>query len=176
MIHFVFHRYFDHFLLNREFQFGNRNRRPPLDPVNAMLSFGYTILQNLIEATVNIVGLDPYLGSLHAPQSARASLACDLIEEFRAPIVDALVIAALNHKIFDADDFETSGEGEAVFFERSALSRFLRIFQERLTQKVFYPPLEVRLDYRGIIEQQARLFARSMLQEDVTYHAFVLRG
>jgi CRISPR-associated endonuclease Cas1 len=108
----AYFRCFNDFLLVEGFRFDGRNRRPPLDPVNALLSFGYTILANLVEAAVNVVGLDPYVGALHALETNRPSLVCDLEEEFRVPVVDRLVVAALNKRVLQVDDFRHTAPWE----------------------------------------------------------------
>jgi CRISPR-associated protein Cas1 len=103
------------------FHFPGRNRRPPMDPVNALLSLGYTLLLNTVEAAIQLVGLDPQLGTLHAPETGRPSLACDLVEEYRAAVVDPLMVGAINQRQVTPDDFEEAGEGEPVVVKREAL-------------------------------------------------------
>src|SRR5690606_9515188 len=110
-------------------------RRPPLDPINALLSLGYTLLTNVVEGALRIVGLDPWLGSLHAPLAGRPSLACDLVEELRAPSIDALVVSAVNHGAFTPDDFEEVGEGEPVVMKRPTVRWLITLFERRLARK-----------------------------------------
>jgi CRISPR-associated protein Cas1 len=157
------------------FHFDGRNRRPPMDPVNALLSLGYTLLANAVEAAVAIVGLDPYLGSLHAPETNRPSLACDLMEEFRVPLVDALVLAAVNKGAVRVDDFEYVGPGEPVVIRRDGLVRFVRMMEGRFDHAVRYEPQGRTLTYRQIIEQQVRRFARYVLGEAPAYEPFGVR-
>jgi CRISPR-associated protein Cas1 len=145
------------------FHFDGRNRRPPLDPVNALLSLGYTLLANVVEAAVQVVGLDPYVGALHALESGRPSLVCDLMEEYRAAVVDPLVVAAVNKEAIRVDDFEDAGPGEPVVMRREGLRQFVGLFERRMEREVIYPPLGKRLSFRLLIEQQARLFARFMM-------------
>jgi CRISPR-associated protein Cas1 len=157
------------------FSFHGRNRRPPLDPVNALLSLGYTLLANAVEAAVQVVGLDPYLGALHAPQSGRPSLVCDLEEELRAPLVDALVLAVVNKGVLVPGDFEDVGPGEPVVVKRDAVRSFVRAFEERLDQAVLYGPQEVQLPWRLVLEQQARACARFVSGEAPAYVPFAAR-
>jgi CRISPR-associated protein Cas1 len=156
------------------FSFDGRNRRPPLDPVNALLSLGYTLLANAVEAAVQIVGMDPYLGTLHAPVAGRPSLPCDLMEELRAPIVDALVIAAINQQAFEPNDFEDVGPGEPVVIKRDAMRWLITLLERRLARPTHYSPLGKQLPWRMIIEQQARCMAREVLGEE-RYRAYTMR-
>jgi CRISPR-associated protein Cas1 len=156
------------------FSFDGRNRRPPLDPVNALLSLGYTLLTNAVESAIHVVGLDPYLGALHGPQSGRPSLACDLVEEHRAPVVDSLVVAAINRGAMRPEDFEDAGPGEPVAIRREALRKFVRLFERRLERRVAYAPLGTRETFRRVIELQARRFARHVLGRE-TYECFLAR-
>ena len=151
------------------FTFDGRNRRPPLDPVNALLSLGYTFLTTAVEAQVHTVGLDPYLGALHAPLTGRPSLVCDLVEEWRVPVVDALVVAAINRGVINTEDFEDLGEGEPVVVKRPALGAFARLFERRLATPVLYRPTNMRLPLRNVIEQQVRHLARVLLGDDQAY-------
>jgi CRISPR-associated protein Cas1 len=157
------------------FHFDGRNRRPPLDPVNALLSLGYTLLANAVEAAVQVVGLDAYVGALHALENGRPSLVCDLMEEHRAPLVDALVLAAVNKGALVPDDFEDAGPGEPVIVRRDAVRTFVRLFEARLAQTVAYgdPPLAV--SWRHVLEAQARAAARYVLGDSPGYAPFVVR-
>ncbi len=145
------------------FRFDGRNRRPPLDPVNALLSLGYTLLSNVVEAAVRVVGLDPYLGALHAPEAGRPSLVCDLVEELRAPVVDALVVAALNQQAFKPDDFDQPLPDEPVVLPPETLRWFVTLFERRMSRTTLYQPLGKCLSWRHVAEQQARAFARHLL-------------
>jgi CRISPR-associated protein Cas1 len=159
----AYFRAFGELLRADGFAFDGRNRRPPLDPVNALLSLGYTFLFNAVEAAVQVVGLDPYFGALHAPEGGRPSLVCDLVEEYRAPLVDGLVVAAINQGAMVPDDFEDAGPGEPVVVRREALARFVGIFERRLERPVLYAPTGKRVRWRDVIEQQTRRFARHVL-------------
>jgi CRISPR-associated protein Cas1 len=164
---------FGNMIRNPAFQFDGRNRRPPIDPVNALLSLGYTFLANAVHGILEVVGLDPYVGALHALESNRPSLVCDLMEEFRAPVVDALVVAAVNRGVFGQDDFESVGPGEPVVVKRGTLGTWARAVEQRLSSDTLvYPPAGVRLSFRQILEQQARLWARVVLGDAPDYEGF----
>jgi CRISPR-associated protein Cas1 len=166
---------FGRLLKNPDFHFTGRNRRPPMDPVNVLLSLGYTLLANLVETAVQVVGLDPYLGALHEIAYGRPSLVCDLMEEYRSVVVDPLVVACVNRRVFSPDDFEGAGDGEPVHFKRSAMRWFVELFERRVRQEIIYPPRGQRLVYRQVVEEQVRHFARVLLGTDATYGPFLVR-
>lgn len=170
----AYFRVFGRFLENPEFRFDGRNRRPPMDPVNALLSLGYTLLFNLVHGKVVRVGLDPYLGALHAPTAGRPSLVCDLVEEFRVPVVDTLVVAAINQRSFRARDFEDQGPGEPVLLRRETMRWMVELFERRVETHLLYAPYDQRLRLHDIIEQQARALARHLLSGD-TYAPFRMK-
>jgi CRISPR-associated protein Cas1 len=166
---------FGRLLRNPDFSFESRNRRPPLDPVNVLLSLGYTLLANAVETAVQIVGLDPYLGALHEIAYGRPSLVCDLMEEYRSLIVDSMVVACINRRAFKADDFEGGGDGAPVRFKKPAMKWFVELFEKRMRGEIVYPPRNQRLSYRQVIEEQVRRFARFLLGREETYEAFLIR-
>lgn len=155
-------------------RFAGRNRRPPTDPVNALLSLGYTLLANAVEAAVHVVGLDPYVGALHAPMVGRPSLVCDLEEELRAPCVDALVVAAINQRAFGLDDFEEPTPEEGVTMKRESLRAFVEAFGRRLRRTTRYEPRQAELTWRDVILEHSRAFARHVLGEQV-YVPYAMR-
>jgi CRISPR-associated protein Cas1 len=101
----IYFSMFNRLIRNDLFQFNGRNRRPPKDPVNALLSFVYTLLTNEVISAIKISGLDPYMGSLHEISYGRPSLACDLVEEYRCDLGDRLVLSLINRKMVGPDDF-----------------------------------------------------------------------
>ncbi len=178
---------FDHLLKNEAFVFSGRNRRPPKDPVNALLSFGYTILANAVETAVNIVGLDPYLGAYHAAEYGRPSLVCDLMEEFRPFFVDSPVVAMINRRGVGPDDFvyrEVSDPDAAyeddttredclpVSMKRHTMKAVVRLFEQKLASTVLYPPTGENMSYRQVILQQVRRCARVILGKEDQYVPF----
>lgn len=173
----AYFRAFGSLLRTGELRFDGRNRRPPMDPVNALLSLGYTFLFNAVEAAVHVVGLDPFVGALHSPMSSRPSLVCDLMEEFRVPLVDAVVVAAINRGVIGSDGFEELGPGEPVRVRRETIRDFARMFERRLDTCVDTDVGSRRLavPYRQRIESQVRGFARFACGDDVAYEPHRVR-
>lgn len=165
---------FGRLLRSSALRFEGRTRRPPLDPVNALLSFGYTLLSNVVEAAVHTVGLDPYVGALHAVAAGRPSLVCDLVEEFRPCVVDSLVLAIVNQAVLQPEDFIGTDEAEGVTMTRDALRYFLQLFERRMDKTTAYPPQERSLQWRHVILEQVRRLARDFLGGE-PYEAFVTR-
>ena len=159
-----------------EFAFKGRNRRPPRDPVNALLSFGYALLGNSVEGAIYLVGLDPYLGFLHVVDYGRPSLALDLMEEFRPVLVDALVLDLINHNRVQSENFEARDGG--VFLQGEGRKRLIEGYQRRLEDRVTYPvggERVERISYRRCLEYQVRRLARVILGEEAHYRAFLVR-
>lgn len=174
------HLYFRHFgaLLNRDgegwsFDFNGRNRRPPLDPVNALLSFGYAVLTRLMTITLVTVGFDPYRGFYHQPRYGRPALALDLMEPFRPLIVDSAVLTVINNGEVRGGDFR-AGLGGVMLGDRGRKA-FLSAMERRLEQEVRHPLFDYRLSYRRLLELQARLLERHLLGELPEYPNFTTR-
>ena len=110
--------------------FPGRIFHPSVDPVNALLSFGYSFIARELQAVVEALGLDPYIGFFHEVTYGRASLSLDLMEEFRHPLVDRLVLKLFNRKIVDDDDFEVKGEDKQVYLKKESLKIFIRHYEE----------------------------------------------
>jgi len=150
-------------LLQRDLGFERRIHHPPTDPVNSLLSFGYTLLLNDLISTVHVVGLDPYIGFFHVLDYNRPSLALDLEEEFRPIIVDSLVLALVNSKAITASDFEAGDEpARPVLLNEPARRLYLRRYAERLETQVRYPATGERTSYRRLLELQTRALARAL--------------
>ena len=140
--------------------FERRNRRPPRDPVNALLSLGYTLLtQNMITAC-EVVGLDPYDGFLHGDKYGRPALALDLVEPFRAVVVDLVVKALVSRRMVRPRNFTPHGEG--VYLSQRAMQRFLRAYTARLETTVTDRRSGVRLSYQKDFELETRKLARAI--------------
>lgn len=159
--------------LPTEFGFRQRQAHPPPDPVNALLSLGYTLLYNHLYAAINVVGLDPYQGFFHQRQRGHAALASDLVEEWRAIIVDSVVLTVLNRREIQAADFQTTPRG--LRLSKDALGRFVRRYDERVSEEVFAPAIQGRTAYRRCFELQVRHLARVMLGEEAAYQPFSTR-
>ena len=161
-------------------KFTKRTRRPPRDPVNALLSLGYTFLGYAMQTALEIVGLDPYLGYFHQEAYGRPALALDLIEEFRAPVVDSLALGLVNRRLLQADDFAKSPKGEpgnggGIYLTRRGMRIFVREFEDRLETEITAAHVGRPLSYRKLFEFQAHKMANLILGKVETYQPFLWR-
>jgi len=154
--------------------FTKRTRRPPKDPVNSLLSLGYTFLTHAMTAALQVVGLDPYLGYFHQEEYGRPALALDLIEEFRAPLVDSLAMTLINKRLLQQDDFEP-GPGGGIYLTRRGMRVFVREFSDRLESTVTPRSIGRPLSYRKLFEVQARCAANLILGKIPSYQPFRAR-
>lgn len=186
--------------LAENLEFPGRVRRPPTDPINALLSLGYTLLLNQVIAAVNLVGFDPYFGSLHSMDYGRPSLALDLMEEWRPTIVDTLVLSVFNLKALTPSDFEMREEitqeaknGEemggnenkiiptsqeklkSVILMESGFRKFITQYERKMSQKIQYHLTGELFTYRDCIREQVRHFARYLKGEEAEYQPMPLR-
>lgn len=155
------------------FAFADRNRRPPRDPVNAMLSFGYALLAREVRVALASVGLDPMVGVYHKLRPGRASLALDLMEEFRPLLVDSLVLTAVNTGELRAGHFRRSAG--ATMLTDDGRRAFLAAYERRMSTEVRHPLFGYSVSYRRVLEVQARLFGRALVGEIASYPAFRTR-
>lgn len=160
-------------LLPEGFRFAERNRRPPRDPANSLLSLAYTLLVKECESALHMAGLDPYVGYLHEIRYGRASLALDLAEEFRSILADSVVLTLLNNRRITLEDF-TEEEGYPRL-RREAWPKFLRAWESRLQEGVRHPLLGKKLNYRQILLAQSRILAKHLLGELASYEPFQVR-
>ena len=167
--------HFDRLILNDRFSFKTRCRRPPTDPVNALLSFGYSLLAHDVQGAINIVGFDPYLGYLHTQRYGRPSLALDLMEEFRPLVVDAMVLSALNRKALSPDDFCDEPLSHAVSLTDEGRRKFLRLYEQKKQSKFKHPVMGRQCTYQEAFEIQARLLAKYLMAETDQYPPLVLK-
>lgn len=156
-----------------QFDFKGRNRRPPRDPVNAMLSLAYSVLSKDLTIACYAVGLDPYLGFYHQPRFGRPALALDLMEPFRPLIADSAVLTAINTRMVTERDLVRVGP--AVALTPNGRKGFFRAFEQRMDTLVTHPIFEYRVSYRRLLEIQARLLARVLDGEIGEYPVFVTR-
>ncbi|KYF58413.1 hypothetical protein BE04_19305, partial [Sorangium cellulosum] len=156
-----------------DFDLEGRNRRPPRDPVNALLSLAYALLAKELATTLGTVGLDPLLGFYHQPRFGRPALALDLMEEFRPIVADSVVVAAINNGVVAPDDFQRFGD--AVALRPAGRKKFLLAYERRMDQLVTHPVFGYRISYRRVLEVQARLLARVLLGEVGAYPSFRTR-
>jgi CRISP-associated protein Cas1 len=157
------------------FSFNTRNRRPPLDPINAMLSFGYSLLRHDVQGALNIVGFDPYLGYLHVERYGRPSLALDLMEEFRPLVVDAMVLSAVNRRSLLVSDFTTEPLSGAVSLVDEGRRTFLRLYEQKKQSEFKHPVMGRKCTYQEAFEIQARLLAKYLMDETDKYPPLILK-
>jgi CRISP-associated protein Cas1 len=162
---------FDRLIRAEGFIFKNRNRRPPTDPVNALWSFGYSLLAHNIQSAINIVGFDPYLGYLHTERYGRPSLALDLMEKF----LDAMVLSAVNRKMLVADDFTTEPLSKAVSLSNEGRKTFLRLYEQKKQSKFKHPVLQKQCTYQEAFEIQARLLGKYLMSEIDKYPPLIIK-
>jgi CRISPR-associated protein Cas1 len=149
-----------------------RNRRPPLDPVNALISFLYTLLLNDCISAVEGVGLDPQLGFLHVPRPGRPSLGLDLMEEFRAFLADRLAVTLINRKQITADHFEPR-LGGAVYLNEKGRKEVVGVYQKRKQEEADHPLLAEKSPIGLLPHLQARLLARHLRGDLETYIPYI---
>ncbi len=155
------------------FDFESRNRRPPRDPVNALLSFAYALLVRDARIALLAAGFDPTVGFLHQPRPGRPALALDLMEEFRPLLADSVVLTAINTEVVQAGDFVRAA-GSVALSPRGRKA-FLGAWERRLQQEVTHPVFGYRITYRRVLEVQARLLARAVTGELPDYAGFTTR-
>jgi CRISPR-associated protein Cas1 len=156
------------------FKFSGRNRRPPLDRVNALLSFIYTLLYNDMCGALEANGLDPAVGFLHRERPGRMSLALDLMEEFRSFIADRLVLSMINLRQLGENDFSISKSG-AVYLEEKARKEFVAEYQKRKQESVMHPFLKEEMHIGLVFQIQAQLLARYLRGDLDGYPAYIWR-
>ncbi|MGP1385387.1 MAG: CRISPR-associated endonuclease Cas1 [Thainema sp.] len=163
-------------LLKGKFEFEKRTRRPPTDPVNSLLSLGYTLLSQNVHAMVEGVGLHTHFGNLHLPKTNRPSLVCDLVEEFRAIAVDSLVAYLINSNIFSEEDFTPPDERGGVYLYPDAMKRFLKHWEEKLQQSVTHPHTGYKVSYRRCLELQVWEYVACLTGEQPVYRPMKWEG
>ena len=167
---------FESMLKQREgwkFDWRGRNRRPPRDPVNALLSLGYSMLAKELTGVCHSVGLDPFLGFMHQPRYGRPALALDLMEEFRPLVADSVAISLINRGELGPEDFIRSANG--TFLNDRGRKPFWEAWFRRLDTEVSHPEFSYKMAYRRMLEVQARQLWRFVRGEALAYHGFVTR-
>lgn len=155
------------------FDFETRNRRPPKDPVNALLSFAYSMIAREWSVTLAAVGLDPFRGFYHQPRFGRPALALDMMEPFRPLIADSVVITAINNGEVRPSDFIRAAGSCAL--SDSGRKSFIATYERRMNQEVTHPIFKYTISYRRLLEVQARLLIRYLAGEIHSYPAFMTR-
>lgn len=163
----VYFGVFDELILNQkeDFYFHERNKRPPLDKVNAMLSFGYTLLTNDCAGALEGVGLDSFVGFMHRDRPGRKSLALDLMEELRPVVVDRFVLTLINNRQIKPEHFQKS-ESHAVEFTAEGRKKFLTLWQEHKREQIIHPFLQEKI-YWGLVPYIQALLLSRHLREDL---------
>jgi CRISP-associated protein Cas1 len=174
----TYYRHFPRMLRSAEdpsmrFEFDKRNRRPPKDPVNAMLSFAYSMLTREWTVALSAVGLDPYRGFYHQPRFGRPALALDMMEPFRPIVADSAVLMAINNGEVQPGDFVHAAGG--CNLTEGGRKKFIASFERRLGQEVTHPIFGYRISYRRIMEVQARLLIRYIAGEIPKLPSFLTR-
>ena len=155
------------------FDFKKRNRRPPTDPVNALLSFAYSLLVRAWTVTLTSVGFDAFRGLYHQPRYGRPALALDLMEPFRPIVAESVVLQVINNGEVKPPDFKAAAGSVAL--TAAGRRKFIAAFERRLDQEVVHPLFGYRVSYRRLMEMQARLFGRFLLGEITAYPNFLTR-
>jgi CRISP-associated protein Cas1 len=162
-----------------DWRFDRREYHPPPDPINALLSFGYTLLLNDLIAACQICGLDPDIGFFHAVDYGKPAMALDLEEEFRPVIVDSIVMFAVNRSLFGLTDFEIdrrkNGGSEQkkpphpIYLKEEARKRFITLYENRINEQIHYPSTGEQIPYRRIFQLQAYQMVKVILGEADSY-------
>ncbi len=155
------------------FNFNNRNRRPPTDPVNAMLSLAYSMLSKDCTLAALAVGFDPYLGFYHQPRFGRPALGLDLMEEFRPLIAESTVLSCINNRVVTDKDFVRAGQ--AVNLTAPGRKRFFQTYEQRMSSLITHPLFDYKVSYRRALELQARLLAKTLTGEIAEYIPLMTR-
>ncbi len=169
----VYFSVFDDLILQQkeDFHFSGRNRRPPTDEVNAMLSFAYTLLTSMCASALETVGLDPYVGFFHTDKPGRKSLALDLVEELRSVMADRFVLTQINLKTIRKEGF-TKKENGAVVMDDNTRKIFLTAWQKKKQEMITHPFLEEKVEWGMIPFVQAMLLARHLRGDLEEYPPF----
>lgn len=155
------------------FNFANRNRRPPTDPVNAMLSLAYSMLSKDCTLATLAVGFDPYVGFFHQPRFGRPALGLDLMEEFRPLVAESTVLSCINNRVVTEKDFVRAGQ--AVNLSAPGRKRFFQMYEQRMSSLITHPLFDYKVSYRRALELQARLLAKALTGEIPEYVPLLTR-
>ncbi|MEA2059528.1 MAG: CRISPR-associated endonuclease Cas1 [Thermodesulfobacteriota bacterium] len=174
----IYFNVFNRLIRNPDFSFKGRNRRPPRDPVNALLSFVYTLLTNEVLSAIKISGLDPYMGSLHEISYGRPSLACDLVEEYRCIIGDRLVLSLLNRKMIKPGDFDYKNTADISFTDEQEMKQKRPVTMKPYLYKTFLSSYEETMTgssmYRNVMRDQVRKFCDHLKETGTIYQPLVM--
>jgi len=171
---FTYYQVFDQMILQQksDFYFKSRSRQPPLDRVNSMLSFAYTLLANDVASALETVGLDAYAGFLHRDRSGRPSLALDVMEELRSVVADRFVLSLVNKKVMRKGDFTKKGKS-AIWMTDDARKKFLSAWQSRKKEQLTHPYLKEKISWGLVPYAQSLLLARYLRGDLAEYPPFM---
>jgi CRISPR-associated protein Cas1 len=155
------------------FNFSTRNRRPPTDPVNALLSLSYSMLSKDCTLACLAVGFDPYIGFYHQPRFGRPALGLDLMEEFRPLVAESSVLNCINNRIVTEKDFVRAGN--AVNLSPAGRKRFFQVYEQRMSSLLTHPVFDYKVSYRRALELQARLLGKTLTGEIAQYIPLLTR-
>jgi len=156
-------------LIQDPFTFTQCNRRPPKDPVNSLMSLGYTLLSQNLHSMVEVAGLHTHFGNLHVPRENHPALVSDLIEEFRALVVDSVVAYVVNSKYLKPEDFTPPDARGGVYLHPDGLKRFLRIWEQRLLKEILHPHTGYKVNHWRCFELQVWEYIRCLTGEQEIY-------
>ena len=159
-------------MVRHNFQFTGRKKHPPPDPVNALLSLGYTLTYNEISSLLDGIGFDPFLGLMHRPRFGHAGLASDLCEEFRSPLTDRLTLHLINNRILQADDFAPHTASKAVYLTPEGKKRYFGEYEKFITRPFPVANGTGEMDFRRLFMKQAERL-RDALTNKTAYEPFV---
>lgn len=162
-------------ILDKEFSFEKRTRRPPKDPYNSLISFGYTLLLYEIFTALVTKGLNPYAAFLHSDRHGHPALCSDLMEEWRPILVDSLAVSLINTKRITTENFDYNEENGGVYLNKEGCKLFVEMFEKRLREEVSYiTAIPYKMSFRRIIEYQVMQLIKAMEKNDATYYEPVL--
>lgn len=160
--------------LNPQWNFTGRKRRPPPDPINALLSFGYTLLFHNVFSLLRTRGLNTHIGFLHTERAGHPALVSDIMEEFRAPIIDATVLSLILNNQITPQDFTKNEKGGCQISDK-ARKIFIRAIEAKMNSQLIHPHSGRKIDYRRCIDQQIHRLITTLRDPATPYRAFVVR-
>jgi CRISPR-associated endonuclease Cas1 len=160
-------------LFQGNFSFTKRTMRPPTDPINSLLSFGYTLLFQHLFSLVQLTGLHTHFGNLHTCRENHPALVLDLMEEFRAQIVDSLVVYLVNKNIFSPDNFTNPDEQGAVYLQQDSLKKFLKYWEEKLSLELTHPQTQRQVSLRSCLELQVQEYISCLMKKRERYQPMI---
>jgi CRISP-associated protein Cas1 len=161
-------------MIRHSFSFNGRRRRPATDPVNALLSLGYTMVYNEIASLLDGMGFDPYLGYYHQPRHGHATLASDLLEEFRTPLVDRFTLKTINNRVFQEADFFLHEPSGGIYLTDAARKRYFAAYEKFITEPVACAEEESETSFRQLFRRQAERLKRAVA-DGAVYVPFAFR-